>query len=121
MDKNRSFRLLSKEENDKTSKRHDLIHVTIDFGQYLDKSKKLTHKEFSDFLFSMYDKYKTTIIEEFIFSIARIHAAKAEKSPLEKIEPELTYRLSGCGGCGCATADPEPPGHVVDSGCFCCP
>lgn len=121
MNKNRKARLLTDEEISQLSKRKDVITITINFGKSLDESRELTHKEFADFLYGMYEKYETTVIEELLFSLSKIHNMKAEKYADKIIKPELIYRITECGGCGCATANPEPPGHAVDSACFCCP
>lgn len=121
MDKNRNARLLTEEEISKLSSRKDLITISIDFGESFDKSKEITHKEFSDFLYGLSNKYQTTVIEEFLYSLAKIHDMKAEKYQNLKVKPEIVYRISECGGCGCATANPEPPGHALDDACFCCP
>lgn len=39
----------------------------------------------------------------------------------KSVKPEIVYRISECGGCGFAIANPGPPGHALDDACFCCP
>ncbi len=120
MEKNSSGRLLTEIEISEISKRKNLITLTIDFGDFLDSSKELSHHEYSDFLYQICEKYRGTVLEQFIFALAKIHSLKAEKFPSKKDIPELTYRISFCGGCGCSTGDPSPAGYAFDDACWCC-